>query len=70
MEKWKKKIIKYIYKQWIKTDGVSMLDLINWLGEDQMEITKGIVECSKHDLWIRFKGWILRWDNKAKKQQT
>ena len=70
MERWKKRIIRAIYRQWIKTDGVSVGDIIHWLGNEPIEIASGVMGCSKKSLYIRFKGWILRWDRKTKKSQT
>ena len=63
MEKWKKKILKAIYRQWIKADGVSAGDMVGWLNnpDNCMELYSGILDCSKKSYLIRLKYFFVKW---------
>lgn len=73
MERWKKKILKEIYKQWMSKEQVSADDIIRWLNnpENNLELYCGVLNCL-YESWyfryyIRFVGWLCRW--KVKKDQ-
>jgi len=56
MDKWKKVILKEIYKQWIKTNGVSCSDIVKWLQmpESQFEIYDGIINCLYESWYYKY----------------
>lgn len=56
MEKWKKKIIKQMFKQWMSRDKVSAVDIISWLDnpKNNLEIYAGMMNCLYQSKWYRF----------------
>jgi len=56
MEKWKKRILKTIVKEWFSNDKVSAVDIINWLNnpKNNLELYAGIMACLYGSKWFRF----------------
>ena len=55
-DKWKKEILKAIYKQWIKTNGVSAQDIIKWLQspENNFELYSGVLGCLYESWYYKY----------------
>ena len=56
MNKWKKAILKEIYKQWIKTNGVSAQEIITWLQlpENNFELYQGVLDCLYQSWYFKY----------------
>ena len=55
MEKWKEKIIKQMFKQWMGRDKVSAVDIITWLNNpaNNFELYAGMMKCLYRSKWYR-----------------